>query len=187
MKKLKVLMGALALFAAMAFVGCSNGNNDSNGGGDKTNPGEITNEEGVLVFDISASYDNFIDFESAIPENSGYTKAHVIGKYESATGGKACLQLMDMDESHADQASATLELDKTYSEKSVNCFAGATYDKWVVDHSEATACVDTANRVQGFIQETQNWGTVTGKIYIKKAWLSGEGKEDLVIFDYTAE
>ena len=181
MKKIKVLLSAFAMVAAMAFVSCGGGAGDDPTGG-KSGSGAVVEE--ALVFDITASYDNYIDFEEAIPENTGYTKANVIAKFESATGTSGKLQLMIADNSA--QGSATIELGTEYAEKSAACLAGATYTAWINGEAKTLDCADTATKVQGFIQDS-SYQPVAGKIYIKKAWLSGEGKEDLVLFEYTAE
>lgn len=180
MKKIKVLLSALAMVAAMAFVSCGGGAGDDPTGG-KSGSGAV---EEALVFDITASYDNYIVFDEAVPEGTGYTKANVIAKFESTTGNSGKLQLMNEDNSA--QASATIDIGTDYATLSVACLAGATYTAWVDGKAVTKDCVDTAAKVQGFIQDS-GYQPVAGKIYIKKAWLSGEGKEDLVLFEYTAE
>lgn len=125
----------------------------------------------VLEIDIEASYNNYFELPAEIPEGSGYKKINVIAKYETTDGTQASIQLMTTDKQS--QASASISLDKEFSEKSVACLAGATYTAWENGAEVTKNCADTAGWVQGYIQNSgANYATVTGKIYIKKAWLS---------------
>lgn len=180
MKKIKVLLSALAMVAAMAFVSCGGGAGDDPKGGESGSgastpddlvlyDSEVAGE--VLEIDIEASYNNYFELPAEIPEGSGYKKINVIAKYETTDGTQAAIQLMTTDKQS--QASASISLDKEFSEKSVACLAGATYTAWENNAEVTKNCADTAGLVQGYIQNSNaNYATVTGKIYIKKAWLS---------------
>ena len=172
MKKIKVLLSALAMVAAMAFVSCGGGAGDDPTGG-KSGAGAV---EDVLVIDCDGYK---ATYPVEIATGLGYTTVNIEAKWESETGTQAAFQFKNGDTDHS---SETINLSKTYEVVSGKFFQGATWTDW--DNGGATVdCVDGAKAVQFFIQNANdNYAAVTGKVYIKKLWLSAAGKEDLVIY-----
>lgn len=123
------------------------------------------------VIDISDSYDNYIVLSSPIESGSGYKKLNAELKWEASDGVQAAIILMSGDDAEMQQASDTIKFETTYSTVSGNCLAGATYPNYSTGTSYIANCVDTATKIQFYIQDS-NWQPIAGKVYVKKIWLS---------------
>ena len=173
MKKIKVLLSALAMVAAMAFVSCGGGAGDPTSAPESGEPAKLIE---------CHAYDATLEFTNPVAVGSGYTEYHVVAKWVAPGGLKAAVQLKNGQ----DQSSSTIELKKNYTEVKGKCFIGAKYDDWSTGSAVSTNCADGATLAQFYIQDS-NYQAMDGKVYVQKIWFSGEGKEDLVVFDYTAE
>lgn len=185
MKKTLLVLSAIATL--FAFVSCGSKGDDTVDGSDGTTTnttpsGDQTPAAEAFVLNCEAGYDNYIDLIAPVAAASGYKKINAELKYESEDGIQACIQLMDGE----NQASATVNLPKDYATVSGDCLAGATYNKWVNNQPQVTDCADTATRLQFYIQNS-SYAPCAGKIYVKKVWLSADGKDDLVIYEFKAE
>lgn len=172
MKKIKVLLSALAMVAAMAFVSCGGGAGDSTSAPAAGEPAKL----------ISChEYDATLEFANPVAEGSGYTDFHVLAKWEAADGIQAAVQLKNGNA----QSSATVNLNKDYTEVTGKCFVGAKYKDWGNGGKDAD-CADGATLAQFYIQNS-SYAAIDGNVYVKKIWFTGAGKDDLVVFEYTAE
>ena len=172
MKKIKVLLSALAMVAAMAFVSCGGG------AGDPTSA-PAAGESAKLI--SCHEYDATLEFANPVAEGSGYTDFHVLAKWEAADGIQAAVQLKNGNA----QSSATVNLNKDYTEVTGKCFVGAKYTDWSNGGKDAD-CADGATLAQFYIQNS-SYAAIDGNVYVKKIWFTGAGKDDLVVFEYTAE
>ena len=197
-KSIKVILGVLAMSAFIfSFSGCNNGTPDTgdgdsdpigNGGGTNTKTPDNTNTDNPNqdnptttdydVIDIEASYDNWITLDKPITAKSGYTTINAEWKFESKEGKAAYLQLMKGEDT---QSSNGVGCTTDFSITSANCLSGSSYIRYFTGGNEHASCADEADRIQLAIQDSE-YHTVTGKIYIKKIWLSGYGKENLIIY-----
>lgn len=173
MKKIKVLLSALAMVAAMAFVSCGGG------AGDPTSA-PAAGESAKLI--SCHGYDATLEFANPVAEGSGYTDFHVLAKWEAADGKQAAVQLKNGNA----QSSATVSLTKEYSEVTGKCFVGAKYTDYSSGSPEEADCADGATLAQFYIQNS-SYEAIDGNVYVKKIWFTGAGKDDLVVFEYTAE
>ncbi len=181
MKKTLLVLSAIATL--FAFVSCGGGAEpDGPAKSDTNTPADNTPKAEAFVLECGDGYDNYIDLIAPVAAASGYKKINAELKYESEKGIQAAIQLMDGE----NQASATVSLTTDYSTVSGDCLAGATYNKWVNGSAQVTDCADTATRLQFYIQDS-GYQPCAGKIYVKKVWLSADGKEDLVIYEFKAE
>ena len=180
MKKTLLVVSAI-LALSLAFVGCkkSTGDNNEPSGSDPV-------KADAYVLNVDASYDNYIELIAPVAAASGYTKINAELKWESSDGIQAAIQLMSGDGTAMKQASATVNFDKSYSTVSGACLAGATYTDWSTGSAQTANCVDTATKLQFYIQNA-SYAPTSGKIYVKKVWLSGAGKDDLVVYEFKAE
>ena len=123
--------------------------------------------------DIAAGYDNYIELSSPVSAGSGYTKLYAELKWEATDGYQASVILMSGDGTEMKQASDTIYFDNKYSTVSGDCLAGAKYPKLNVNTGsyEDVDCVDTATKIQFYIQDS-SWQPTSGKVYVKKIWLS---------------
>ncbi len=129
-----------------------------------------------LIIHCNASYDNFMDI-SYIKNRSGYTTINAVLRWESSDGIQAGFQLMNGNE----QASATVNFENDFCVVSGACLAGATYTDWSTGSAKTADCVDSATRLQFFIQDS-SYAPTDGIIYIKNLWLSGPGLNERVLF-----
>ena len=166
MKKLKVLMGALALFAAMAFVGCSGGA-DSNPEAGPTQDFILFEGEEVLN---ASGYDTVIDFAAEVAAGSGYKKFKIDASWESEDGIQCQAQ---MKNGEGEQSSETVSLDKNGAVITGKCLVGAKYLDYSTGSAVEKNCADGVSQIQFFIQDS-NYQTTTGKITVKKVWLVAE-------------
>jgi hypothetical protein len=127
-------------------------------------------------------WDNFF-YIPYIPEGSGYTTLNVDCSWKSPNGTGLCVELWNNEI----QASETLyqnEQDPSWT-PSGKCLAGAQYIDWT-NGGNYSDCADTATRLRFYIHDNNNNYVATyGTVYIKKIWLSGSWKEDLVLFEAT--
>ena len=169
MKKLKVLLGAVALIASMALVSCGDPVNSTTGDGSgaSTVPTEdLVLFEGNKVINASG-YDNVINFTSPVAAGSGYKKFKIEASWESADG----IQVQAQMKNGNNQSSETISLNKDGAIVEGNCFVGATYKDW--DNGGADAnCADGATQIQFFVQDS-SYQPTTGTITVKKIWLVG--------------
>ncbi len=137
-------------------------------------------EDGPFVLKCNNDYNNFIDLKVPIKEGSGYTTINAEIKWEADNGVKAGFELRDADYA---QASSTVKFGTDYSVVSGKCLYGSYYDDWSTGEATPVACSDSAVRLQMFIEERTEDGyeATQGTIYIKRLWLSGEGKDDLLL------
>ena len=175
MKKIKVLLSALAMVAAMAFVSCGGGAGDDPTGGKSGSEGVKPTEdlvlfEGEKVLDIAASYTNYIEFTTPVEAGSGYKKFEVEASYTSDDGQKAVVQLMSADDK---QASESVTLSATNAAVSGKCFVGAKYDDWSTGSAVSTDCFDGTAKAQFYIQDS-SYQPTTGTITVKKIVLLAE-------------
>lgn len=123
-------------------------------------------------------YDNYIEIPY-ISEGLGYTTINAELRWESYNGIQAGFQLMNGNE----QASATVYFEKDFCIVSGVCLAGATYTDWSTGSAMTADCVDSATRLQFFIQDS-SYAPTDGIIYIRRIWLSGSGwNKDMVLFE----
>ena len=174
MKKIKVLLSALAMVAAMAFVSCGGGAGDDSTGG-KSGSGAVKPTEDLILFEgekvLEASgYANYIEFTTPVEAGSGYKKFAVEASYSSDDGIQAAVQLMSADDL---QASETVSLSTANSTVSGNCFVGAKYNKWVNGSAVPTDCFDGTAQAQFYIQDS-SYQPTTGTITVKKIVLLAE-------------
>ena len=181
MKKTLLVLSAIATL--FAFVSCGKKGPSEPDGSDKV-PAENTPAAEAFVLDVKASYDNYIDLITPVAAASGYTKVNIEAKFDAPDAKQACVQLMSGEDV---QASATVNLTASYSVVSGACLAGAKYNAWVGGKPVETDCADTAAKLQFYIQGGDDYHTMAGKIYVKKVWLSADGKDDLVIYEFKAE
>lgn len=181
MKKTLLVLSAIATL--FAFVSCGGGA-EPDGPAKSDTPANNTPKAEAFVLDVKASYDNYIDLIAPVAAASGYTKVNIEAKFDAPDAKQACVQLMSGEDV---QASATVQLTASYSVVSGACLAGAKYNAWVNGQPVETDCADTAAKLQFYIQGGDDYHTMAGKIYVKKVWLSADGKEDLVIYEFKAE
>ena len=181
MKKIKVLLSALAMVAAMALVSCG-----GKAGDDGTSSPAGETPKGTVVNCLAGQDDGytvFLDLQTTVDAGSGYTKVTVDADWKSAKGIKPVIQLMTAENN---QSSVGVDISKA---NSADCFLAATYDNWSTGKAVPTPCADGAAKAQLYIQggEADGWAPVAGTIYVRKITLSAEGKTDLVVYDYEAE
>lgn len=183
-KTLLVLSAILAL--SMAFVGCKKST-----GGDESDKSEPPAKPEALILNCK-DYNNYAEF--TIPEGtdlSGYNEVHATWKWESSEGIQAAIQLMyktgEKDEKGNDvykQASPSTNLPKgDYADSKSSCLKGSNYDDWSTGKAVSTPCFDKTNCAQFYIQNS-SYQACAGTIYVKKVWLTGPGKADLVVFEF---
>ena len=184
-KSLLVLSAILAL--SLAFVSCGGGDDPEPipGGTSDTTPADAPKAD-AFVLTCEAGYNNYIPLIADVAAASGYTTIHAIAKWEAEGGKQAAIQLMSGDAEAMKQASGTVSLTADYTEVSGYCLAGATYQDWSTGSAVDTPCVDTATKLQFYIQN-DSYKPIAGKIYVKKVWLSAPGKDDLVVYEFKAE
>ena len=131
------------------------------------------------VYELSCSgYDNYIELPKIIREGSGYKYLYAELKYESEDGIQALFQLMSSDN---EQASSSISIGKDFSVVSGACLAGSTYQYWTNNSAVLTDCVDTASKVQFYIQDSSYTAT-SGTIYVKSIWLEDDNGNRQYIF-----
>ena len=182
-----LIAGIAFLFTFLGCAGETNTPTDSNSEKKPTTTPETpaekpTETEDVKVIDCKGGdqgYNNYIEFKTPVGTDSGYTTFKIEAKYESDKAVVAKVQLLTADNKHS---SPSIEIKKTYSVTSGACLKGSNYDDYTSGSAVSTPCADSIAKAQFFIQDS-SWNTITGKIYVKKIWLSGKGKQDLVLFD----
>ncbi len=171
MKKLKVLLGAIALIASMALVSCGDPVNSTTGDGSgaSTVPTEdLVLFEGNEVINASG-YDAVINFTNPVAAGSGYKKFKIEASWESADGAQCQAQ---MKNSNGEQSSATISLSKEGAVVTGDCLVGAKYIDYSSGSPVETNCADGVAQIQFFIQNS-SYATTTGTITVKKIWLVG--------------
>lgn len=135
-------------------------------------------EEPICVLSCSG-YDNYIELPKIIREGSGYKYLYAELKYESEDGIQALFQLMSSDN---EQASSSISIGKDFSVVSGACLAGSTYQYWTNGSAVPTDCVDTASKVQFYIQDS-SYNPTSGTIHVKSIWLEDDDGNRQYIFD----
>lgn len=176
MKKIKVLLSALAMIAAFGFVSCGGKAGDDSTGGtsgaEPAVPNQLVVFEGEKVIEITGTtndelYGFALDFATPVEAGTGYKKVKVTASWEAEDGIQAIFQLKTSDEK---QSSESISLSQTLSEVTGKCFKAATYK----DYSQGgidTPCADGAVKAQVFIQNG-DYAAIPGKVTITKIVLS---------------
>ena len=175
MKKIKVLLSALAMVAAFGFVSCGGKAGDDSTGGESDPsavPRQLVVFEGEKVIEITGTtndelYGFALDFATPVEAGTGYKKVKVTASWEAADGIQAIFQLKTSDEK---QSSESISLTQTLSEVTGKCFKAATYKDYSQGGIEVP-CADGAVKAQVFIQNDA-YAAIPGKVTIKKIVLS---------------
>ena len=176
MKKIKVLLSALAMVAAMAFVSCGGKAGDDSTGGtsgaEPAVPNQLVVFEGEKVIEITGTtndelYGFALNFDTPVEAGTGYKKVKVTASWEAEDGIQAVFQLKTSDEK---QSSEAINLSQTLAEVTGKCFKNATYKDWDQGGIDAP-CADGAAKAQVFIQDS-SYAPIPGKVTITKIVLS---------------
>ena len=177
--KFKMLLGVLAMSAfIVTFTGCPDPNDPDKPQSTNIIPEDPNDSTDEIVIEMKAGEAGYIKLPKAIPSNSGYTTLYAELKYESETANSVYLHLVN---SKSDKrASGNIDASKEYSIVSAICLAGSSYKD---NNNTIAACDDEADEIRLYMQNSEaDWAKVAGKIYIKKIWLAGYGKENLIIY-----
>ena len=156
---------------------------------DRKGESGTSKETGIYVLECNSYYDYFFDnyfFIPYVPEGSGYNTFNIEWKWESTEGTVAVAQMVSEDDMKMASPCIYHGLKGEWMTLSGDCLAGSKYIDWNKGGIE-TNSADSATRLRFYIQQdsTNNWNTTYGTVYIKKVWLSGGKKDDLVLFNAT--
>lgn len=175
----RVFFTLLALATLFSFVGCSDPEEPKDESEPTLDDSKSTYDDSKSIkVEVGDTYGNYLYF-APVSVNSGYSQFNIEFRFESEKG--TCVTGKIHKNSRTASESATT--DKAgYQIASSPCFAGAQYDDWSTGSAVKKDCADTANKLELVIQNgNDNWKPVSGTIYVKRAWLSGDGKDDKVL------